>query len=253
MSPRRDGPGRDGGQLPLALRCPPDQRFEAFVPASASEAVLPLLRALAAAAGADWCYLSGAAGTGKTHLALATCAAAEAHGRRAAYLPLASASGRLQEALQSLHDYDLIALDGLDAVAGRRDDELALFDFHNRAHDAGKAVLYAARTLPAELPLTLPDLRSRLSQCVRIVLAPLDDAGRREVLRVRAQRRGLMFDDAAIDWLLKRVDRDLASLTALLDRLDRASLAAQRRLTVPFLRQVLGGERGEAGDGKREF
>lgn len=239
MNPRRDDPGRDGGQLPLALRCPPDQRFEAFVPRS--EAVLPLLRALAAAPGADWCYLSGAAGTGKTHLALATCAAAEAQGRRAAYLPLASAAGRLHEALQSLHDYDLVTLDGLDAVAGGRDDELALFDFHNRVHDAGKAVLYAARALPAELPLTLPDLRSRLSQCVRIVLAPLDDAGRREVLRVRAQRRGLMLDDAAIEWLLKRVDRDLASLTALLDRLDRASLAAQRRLTVPFLRQVLGG------------
>jgi DnaA family protein len=61
------------------------------------------------------------------------------------------------------------------------------------------------------------------------------------VLRLRAQRRGLQLDDAAIDWLLKRVDRDLVTLTVLLDRLDRESLAAQRRLTVPFLRQVLGG------------
>ena len=58
-------------------------------------------------------------------------------------------------------------------------------------------------------------------------------------MRLRAQRRGLQIDDAAIDWLLKRVDRDLVSLTALLDRLDRESLAAQRRLTVPFLRQLL--------------
>lgn len=239
MNWNRDGSGRDGRQLPLALRCPPDQRFEAFVPGSTN--VLPQLRALAAAPGTDWCFLAGAPGTGKTHLALAACAEAEAHGRRAVYLPLASATGRLQDGLQALHDRDLIALDGLDAVAGRRDDELALFDFHNRAHDAGKSVLYAARALPADLPLTLPDLRSRLSQCVRVVLAPLDDAGRRDVLRVRAQRRGLRFDDAAIEWLLKRVDRDLASLTALLDRLDRASLAAQRRLTVPFLREVLGG------------
>jgi len=68
----------------------------------------------------------------------------------------------------------------------------------------------------------------------------LDDDGRAEVLRLRAQRRGLQLDTAAIDWLLKRVDRDLGSLTALLDRLDRESLAAQRRVTVPFLRQVLG-------------
>ena len=116
---------------------------------------------------------------------------------------------------------------------------VALFDFHNRARAAGAALLYAADLAPDALALVLPDLRSRLAQCTRIVLAPLDDAGRRRVLRERAQRRGLVLEDAALEWLLRRVGRDLAGLTALLDRLDRASLAAQRRVTVPFLRQVL--------------
>jgi DnaA family protein len=72
------------------------------------------------------------------------------------------------------------------------------------------------------------------------VLAPLDDDGRREVLRQRARRRGLAMDEAALDWLMRRVGRDLASLTQLFDRLDRAALAAQRRLSVPFLRATLG-------------
>jgi DnaA-homolog protein len=234
--PTGSGPA---AQLPLALRYPPDQRFEGFV--AATEGVLAQLHALATIAGGDWLYLVGASGVGKTHLALAACAATESSARRGAYLPLASAAGRLREALGALHDNDFIALDGLDAIAGQRDDELALFDFHNRARDAGTAVLYTARATPAGLPLALPDLRSRLSQCTRMVLAPLDDDGRRQVLRRRAQRRGLAIDDAAIDWLLRRVDRDLGSLTALLDQLDRASLAAQRRITVPFLRQVLGG------------
>jgi DnaA family protein len=226
-------------QLPLALRYPPDQRFDTFVAAPAG--AIAQLQALSAGSG-DAIYLVGAAATGKTHLAIAACAVAEAHSRTTAYLPLASASGRLRDALEALHDRDLVAIDGIDAVAGNRDDEIALFDFHNRARDAGKALVYAARAAPTALPLTLPDLRSRLSQCIRIALAPLDDAGRRTVLQLRAARRGLQLDAAAIEWLLKRVDRDLASLTALLDRLDRASLAAQRRITVPFLRQVLGGE-----------
>ncbi len=228
-----------GAQLPLALRFPPDQRFETFVAAPAGAP--GQLRALAAEGGADWLYLAGPASTGKTHLALAACAHAQELGRRVAYLPLASAAGRLEEALGALHDYDLVALDGLEAAAGRRSDEQALFDFHNRARDATTGVLYAARVPAAELALTLPDLGSRLSQCVRIRLQPLDDAGRREVLRLRARRRGLQVDEAAIDWLLKRVDRDLGSLTGLLDRLDRESLAAQRRITVPFLRKVLAG------------
>jgi DnaA family protein len=230
--------GRDAGamQLPLALRYPPDQRLETFI--AAPDGSLAQLRELALPTGAA-IYLQGVEGVGKTHLALATCAAAEASDRRAAYLPLQAARGRLSDALQALEGNALVALDGLDVIAGDRTDEVALFDFHNRARSEGIALLYTARLAPDQLPLVLPDLRSRLSQCARIVLDPLDDDGRREVLRERAHRRGLVIDDAAYDWLLRRVGRDLAGLTSLLDRLDRASLAAKRRITVPFLRELL--------------
>lgn len=243
-APDPEPPG--GTQLPLALRCPPDQRLEAYVqpPAGAVE----LLRALASGEAGDWLYLAGASGTGKTHLALATCAAAQVAGRRAAYLPLASAVGRVREALQAREALELLALDGVEALAGRREDEVALFEFHNRARAAGVAVLYTATAAPDALPLVLPDLRSRLAQCTRIALAPLDDEGRREVLRDRARRRGLVLEPAALDWLLRHRGRDLSGLTAALDRLDRASLAAQRRVTLPFLRDVLAtiDEPGEA-------
>jgi DnaA family protein len=228
-----------GGQLPLALRYPPDQRLETFVDAPAG--AIGQLLALSSREHADWLYLAGPAGVGKTHLALGVCAAAEGAGRRAAYLPLVAARGRLRAALDALDGNDVVALDDAGAIAGEREDEVALFDFHNRARSAGTSVLYTAEAAPDALSLTLPDLRSRLGQCTRVVLAPLDDDGRRRVLRERAQRRGLVLEDAALDWLLRRVGRDLAGLTALLDRLDRASLAAQRRITVPFLRQVLEG------------
>jgi DnaA family protein len=59
----------------------------------------------------------------------------------------------------------------------------------------------------------------------------------------RARARGLALEGPALDYLFRRVGRDLATLTALLDRLDRESLAAQRRLSVPFLREVLEGGR----------
>lgn len=226
------------GQIPLALRAPPDQRLDGVVGAS-GEVAVSLLQALAHGQASASLYLVGPAGTGKTHLALAVCAAADAAGRRSAYLPLASTRGRLREALAALHDNALIALDGVEAIAGTRDDEVALFDFHNRVHDAGHALVYTARVAPDALPLALDDLRSRLAQCTRAILSPLDDDGRRQVLRLRAARRGLEIDDAAIDWMLSHVDRDLGTLTALLDRLDRASLAAQRRVTLPFLRSVL--------------
>lgn len=238
MSARQPSRAAAGSQLPLGLRYPPDQRLDTHV--GAPPGALAQLRALASGDADGWLYLTGPRGVGKTHLLLACCAATQDAGRRAAYLPLAAAQGRLREALEMLEGNDLLALDGIEAIAGQRDDEVALFEAHNRARSAGTTVLYAARQAPDALALDLPDLRSRLSQCSRINLQPLDDPGRREVLRQRAQRRGLVLEDAALEWLLKRVGRDLAGLTTLLDRLDRASLAAQRRVTVPFLRQTLG-------------
>lgn len=167
------------------------------------------------------------------------CSSAEQAGRLPTYVPLASAAGRVRAALDGLEARELVALDGLDEVAGNREDEIALFDFHNRARAAGVTVLYTAQKAPEELGLVLPDLRSRLGQCVRVLLQPLDEEGRAAVLRERALRRGLAIDEASIEWLLSHTGRELGGLITLLDWLDRESLAAKRRITVPFLRQVL--------------
>ena len=221
-------------QLPLALRFPADQRFQVFV---GSEGVRDLVAAVARGEKNDWLYLAGGAGSGKTHLLIAACA--EANEQRAAYLPLAALAGRLEQALVGAESSGLACLDGVDAIAGRREDEIALFHFHNRARAARTRVIYAGNAMPTALPFVVPDLVSRLEQCTRLSLAPLDETGRRVVLTRRAARRGLELDDAVLDYLFRRVGRDLGTLTALLDRLDRESLAAQRRITVPFLRQLL--------------
>lgn len=231
---------RDGGQLPLALRYPPDQRLDTWIGDPLQRA---MLEAFAAGDGERAIYLQGLPGAGKTHLALAACAAAEAAGRQAVYLPLAGLGDRMRDAL-AIGDADVVAIDGLDAIAGHPEAEVALFTRHNRIRDAGGQLLYGAVASPDALPLTLADLRSRLAQCMRLLLPAPDDSLRRRVLASRAQRRGLVLEDAAIDWLLRRTDRDMVALTDLLDRIDRAALAAQRRVTVPFLRSVLGDQAG---------
>lgn len=224
-------------QLALALRFPPDQRLETFV--SADALVAATLQALSRPGATRRVYVAGSAGSGKTHLAIGACAEAAERGLETAYVPLHAAAARLRDAVHGMERHGLVALDGLEAIVGNRDAEQALFDFHNRMQDAGGAVLYTARDWPDRLGPVLPDLVSRLSQCTRIALAPLDDAGRAQMLRLRASRRGLQFDEAAIEWLLRRVGRDPGSLAQMFDRLDRAALAEQRGLTVPFLRKVL--------------
>lgn len=234
-------------QLPLALRFPRQQRFEHFHAGSANAATLALLRTTAATAAAPWVLLHGPPGSGKTHLLLAACQSAAEAGRRVRYAALGALPAPRPEAIAALTGAELIAIDELDVAAGTRADEQALFDLYNRSRAEGATLLIAARLPPAELALSLPDLRSRLGACTRAVLHPLVDDERRTVLRERAAARGIELDDSVLDWLFARHARDLGALTALLDRIDRAALAARRRVTVPFLRELLAGT-GTASD-----
>jgi DnaA family protein len=224
-------------QIPLAMPVPAEQRFDTFV--GSAEAC----RAAAASASgesADWLFLCGPAGCGKTHLLMAAVAAAQAAGRSARYLPMRVLAGSLTLALPGQERADVVCLDELDRIGGDPADQEGLFHFHNRARAAGTRVIYAARAAPSLEVWSLPDLVSRLNQCSRFLLSPLGDGDRRELLQRRALQRGLTLEPAVLDYLFRRVGRDLGTLTGILDRLDRASLAVQRRITVPLVRAVLG-------------
>jgi DnaA-homolog protein len=226
-------------QLPLVLRWPPQQRFETYV-AGDSTAAVALIQRSAETPDPDWVFASGAAACGKTHLLIASCAYAGERGRSAQYLALGKLPADRATAIRALGGSDLLALDDVDTIAGDRDAEHALFDLYNSGKAEKSTLLFAASAPPGQLGITLPDLVSRLSACAQATLKPLDDGARREAISRRAQLRGLILDDAVLDWLFARTQRDLGSLTLLIERLDRESLAAKRRITVPFLRKLLG-------------
>lgn len=225
-------------QLPLGWRWPAQQRFETFY-AGANAATVDLLQRVAAGAESAWTYLHGPEGSGRTHLLMATCQAASAAGFSAQYLPLAALAGAQDDAIRGFGGSDLLVLDDVDAIAGIGAAEHALFDLYNRCRAEGSCLVFVAAAPPAQIGIVLPDLVSRLSSCAQAPLRPLDDMQRREVLRERAEARGIPLDEVVLDFLFTHYARDLGSLGALLDQVDRASLAAKRRVTVPFLRQLL--------------
>ena len=230
-------------QLPLTLRWPAQQRFETFVAGENAAAVASIENA-AVDGQMPWVYVSGVANVGKSHLLLAACARATASGRSAQFLSLRRiANGhepaKIAESLRSLGGSDVLALDDIDAIAGASEAEHALFDLFNRCKMEKSTLLFSALAPPAAAGFQLPDLISRLSSCTQAPLKPLDDAARREAVRQRAAARGLTFDDAVLDWLFEHTPRDLGSMTTLIERIDRDSLAAKKRITVTFLRNLI--------------
>jgi DnaA-homolog protein len=217
-------------QLALGVQLRADATFESFAPGSNTEIVAALRRS---SAGPLWLW--GGPGAGKTHLLQAVCAAAET----AAYFPLDRALALPPDALAGFEACRVLCLDDVGAVAGDPAWEQALFRLFNEAAELRTRVIFAARAAPRQLDWTLDDWRSRAAACLVYQLRDLDEAGRVEALRLRAAQRGLQLPQEIAEYLLRRMPRDLTSLYAILDQLDEASLIAQRRLTVPFIRDAL--------------
>jgi DnaA family protein len=229
------------GQLPLALALPTHARFETYV-AGANRAVVEHARAVARGA-PDALWIAGPAASGKTHLLQAACREAASMARRAMYVPLAERE--LEPAiLAGLESVDLLAVDDVERVAGDPAWERQLFVLLNDLVARRGGLLLAARSPAAAAGFRLPDLASRAAGAVAYRLQALGDSDRLAALLAHAAARGLELERDVAEYLLNRVHRDMAGLTSWLDRLDRASLAEQRRVTIPFVRRLLAEETG---------
>lgn len=228
-----------GPQLPLGISLAPGASFDAYFPGPNGFAV-DLLRTMAAGRGEPQAFLAAAAGLGKSHLLQAACRAAAARGARVAYLPLDGDIGRRPDVLEGLDSLSLVAIDALDEIAGRADWERGLYGLVDAARTAGCRLLFAAREVPGDLGLGLADLASRLAWGPVLRIGPLDDDQKRTALHARARALGLDLPPAVAAYLVRHYPRDLAGQLERLERLDRASLASGRRLTVPFVKAVLG-------------
>lgn len=221
-------------QMPLGLHLRDDATFANFLAGANGAAVAALQHDQE-----RMVYLWGAPGSGKSHLLQAACHTCTTAGGGPVYLPLGEHESLAPAVLEGLERAPLIAIDDLHAVAGRSAWEHGLFHLCNRVRDAGGRLLVASAAPPAGLGLELADLLSRLTWGPVFHLQPLDDQQKVAALQERAARRGLELGPEVAGYLLKRCPRDLHSLFQLLERLDHASLAAQRRLTIPFVRELL--------------
>ncbi|MCH7696340.1 MAG: DnaA regulatory inactivator Hda [Proteobacteria bacterium] len=185
-------------------------------------------------------FLWGMAGTGKSHLLQAVCSSAGCDTKNVAYIPLAQADELSPELLQGLEQMDIVCVDDLQHIAGQAPWEQALLHLFNRLRDQQRAMIIASKYSPQVIDIDLPDLRSRLCWDLVFHLQPLDEKKRVEALQRRARARGFTIPDEVADYLGKRAARDTHSLFKLLDKLDEASLVAKKKLTIPFVRDLLG-------------
>ena len=226
-------------QLPLPIHQSDDETLENFY----AENNLLLLNSLQKnflQLHQQFFYLWGNKGSGKSHLLKGVCQHYLAQQRPALYVPLNKAQYFSPAVLENLEQQALVCLDDLQAVIGNAEWEVAIFDLINRARETGRTLLImSADQSPANLPVQLPDLASRLTWGEVYQLTPLNDHQKIEVLQKAAYQRGIELPDETANFLFKRLERDMKTLFNALEKLDQASLQAQRKLTIPFVKEIL--------------
>lgn len=229
-------------QLPLNLQFPDLLSFDSFYVTDENRGTVEQLRVVASGdSNSPPVLLRGARHAGKTHLLQALCHRAGAEGLAASYLPLELADKEIPcEALDGLERLDLLCLDDLQVIAGRGQWEHALVQLASRVSDSGTAMVVTSDAAPEALGLHSRGLEFRLSIFSQLFVEPLSEEDTVWALQMRASSKGVKLRENVARYLVRHYSTDLAILARTLDALDYASLAAKRRLTIPFIKSLLG-------------
>lgn len=228
----------DQGQLALTLTLPSNAELDNYVVGNNHLAVEQIR--LATKARGEFCiYLWGADGVGKSHLLQAACKDATFSGLSSIYIKRDKNFKLKIDDLKGLEKLDLVCIDDIHLFAGDSQWEEALFHLYNEMKAQHKHFIVTAPMAPMSVPVKLPDLRTRLGWGVIYHLHPLTDEDKLVALKSRAAQKGLIMSDDVAKFIISRSVRSMGELLENLESLDRASLLLQRRLTIPFVKQVL--------------
>ncbi len=225
-------------QIPLPFTLPDYATWEAIY-AGPNQMAVHDLRAFSAGEGETFVFVAGELGTGKTVLLQTVCQAVHKRHQVPIYLPLAEVHLYGPAVLEELAQYPYVCIDDLELVVGQGAWEEAVFVLFNEMRTRGHHLLIAADQVPAQLGVQLPDLRSRLQSGLVCSLKRLDDSEWQAALQNLAAYVGLALPDEVAQFLLRRLPRTMDQLYQTFNTLNAASLAEQRKLTIPFVKSVL--------------
>lgn len=228
-----------GTQLALGVRLRDDARWANFHGERNARAA-SLIRSACSDSAQPLLVICGDEDTGKSHLLQAACHEYESAGSSALCFSLAELRALGPQALSGIETMALIALDDVHLVIGLPEWEEALFHLYNRARDLGHQIMITLNDTPSAQAFRLADLRSRFQEGLLVQLGTYRDDDRVTILQARAEQRGLVLNNEVAGYIMRRSSRSLGMLLAILDQLDENSLQAQRRLTIPFVKSVMG-------------
>ena len=227
-------------QLTLMVQLPDDEIFDSYK-SQVNIGVVSQLKSFIEQKHGDahGFYLFGLASSGKSHLLHASSSFATHLGKSSVCLSCEELQKMPVEVLDGLEHIDVICLDDIHLIAGDKKWEQAIFDLYNRVLEQNKSLLISGNESASQLGIKLPDLVSRLSWGLTEQLKPLEDIEKISALQYRANQRGLTLSEEVVKFLLNRISRDMSSLINSLDILDKASIQEQRKITIPFIKEVL--------------
>lgn len=223
-------------QLPLNIHLDKTATFNNFY-SNSNKQLLHLLQNISQQ-NHNFFYVWGGNGMGKSHLAQALCHDAASNNQSAVYYPL-SLAGLQPEALDGLEDIDVVCLDDIDFVVSNTDWAEAIFNLFNNLKANQKSLVVFSALSPKNINLSLADLRSRFMSMETYRIKPINEQQQIEFVQALASYRGFDISVDVAQFLVLRCTRSVLDLVSVIEKLDGQSLAHKRKITIPFVKDIL--------------
>lgn len=228
-------------QFPLHFEFRANQTFDDFF-AGSNQSIIEDLKRCVLGNSEQQMFVWGKSGQGKSHLLQACCHYAQQHERQSFYFDFGRCCRHQPAILKGLDDYNVVCIDNVDWIVGQQKWEQALCAFMQRHYERGHQLIISATYLPNHMKIKLPNLKTRLSWGLMLQLNTLVNTNNIDALIFKADAMGFEISPQVGRFLMIQHQTELDAMWHLLAKLDHASLAAKRKLTVPFLKHLFNAE-----------
>lgn len=225
-------------QVPLQFEFQSNLSFDSFFPGNNAEIIEHLLH-LSENESEQQIFIWGESGSGKSHLLQACCQRAKSLGKDPFHLAFCKDNLPPLALLDGLETVNLVCFDDLQHIGSNPTWQQGLFNFYNSHRQNNHQLLLSADCPPKYLPFELLDLKTRMGWGLTLKIQPLREDQLIDALTYKAHYLGFDIPATVGRFLLNHYVHDLPALWLLLEKIDRATLAAKRKLTIPFLKTIL--------------
>ena len=140
--------------------------------------------------------------------------------------------------VKEYNDVDFLIIDDIDVILKKPSIDEKIFHLYNHLMQKGKQLIFSSSIPPNQLKFTDQNLKSRLESGLTVKIEKMNDEDKRKVIKKLAKDFDVFIPNNVVDYILNSAPRDFISLHNIVSRINRLSLEAKKKITLPLIKKT---------------